>query len=314
MLGLGTPGRRGGESSRMKLALICPCGAPNLTRTRQGIEILQSWGFEVLPGPVLKRYLEGSARTELPFLAASDPERLDDLAWGLQAAVDACWVVRGGHGLTRLVQQLPEPGVPRPVLGFSDASALLAALQRRGWMQLYHCANVQTLPLLDAPSLEATRRLVQGHPLPPMAGRWLRAGRAEGVLWGGNLCVLSCLCGTSEALQCEGRILALEDVNEAAYRLDRMLFQLEASGSLRGLVGVALGHFVDCGDLQALWRHWAERWQVPVLMDLPFGHGGENRPLSLGQRVVLDQSQMSWVDRSIFSGRGAGPKSSAVSG
>lgn len=297
----------------MRVALICPCGAPNLTRARQGMGILESWGYEVVPGPILARRLAGGGSSELAFLAASDEERLEELVWGLTSAeVDACWVVRGGHGLTRLVQDLP-PLVERPVLGFSDVSALLIALQRRGWQRLFHCANVQTLPILDAPSLEATRRLVLQGELASLKGRSLYPGRAEGVLWGGNLCVLTCLCGTPEAFQGEGRILALEDVNEASYRLDRLLVQLEASGAFRGLAGIALGTFVDCGDLNALWSHWAQRWQVPVLIDLPFGHGPDNHPLALGRRVVLDQSQMSWVERSIFSGMGAGPTSSGLS-
>lgn len=298
----------------MKLALICPCGAPNLGRVRQGMKILQSWGFQVLPGPILQRYLAGSAGpSDLSFLAATDEERLEELTWGLGPEVDACWVVRGGHGLTRLVSRLPPLGAPRPVFGFSDVSALLHALQRRGWAQLYHCANVQTLPVLDADSLEATRRLVWEGQLKPMQGRWLRPGRAEGILWGGNLCVLTCLCGTPESFRAKDCILALEDVNEAAYRLDRLLVQLEASGAFRGLVGVALGSFVECGDLQQLWRHWADRWRVPVLSDLAFGHGADNHPLALGQRVVLHQAQMSWVERSIFSGMGAGPKKSGLS-
>lgn len=299
----------------MRLALICPCGAPNLTRTRQGIEILQSWGFEVVLGPLLQLYLAGLGRSELPFLAASDEERLQELVWALNdPEIEACWVVRGGHGLTRLVGQLPPLRGPRPVFGFSDVSALLAALQRRGWSQLFHCANVQTLPVLDGAALQATRELVRGEGLKSLAGRCLRAGRAEGILWGGNLCVLTCLCGTTEELRSNDYVLALEDVNEASYRLDRMLVQLEASGVFRGLAGVVLGSFVDCGDLKALWEHWADRWRVPVLADLAFGHGPDNHPLALGQRVWLDQSQMSWVDRSIFSGIGAGPRSSELSG
>jgi muramoyltetrapeptide carboxypeptidase len=136
----------------------------------------------------------------------------------------------------------------------------------------------------------------------------LREGRAEGVLWGGNLCVLTCLCGTAEAMRGEpGRILALEDVTEAPYRIDRMLTQLEASGAFQGLAGVALGQFTECGNLEAVWKDWAQRWSVPVLADLPFGHDPNNHPLQLGASVVLDYNQISWVERSIFSGSGAGP-------
>ena len=300
---------------KSKVALICPCGPPHVGKTRQGIEILRSWGVEVEPGPILSRYLSGQQSAEpLSFLAASDAERREELAWALGPEVEACWVVRGGYGLTRLVANLPPLGQERPVLGFSDVSVLLHALQRRGWPRLFHCANVQTLPVLDSASLEATRRLVLGQPLRPLPGRWLLTGRAEGLLWGGNLCVLASLCGTPEAMTPEARILALEDINEAPYRLDRLLTQLQESGALRGLVGVALGGFTGCGDLTALWQAWSERWQVPVLADLPFGHGPDNHPLHLGERVVLDYSQISWVERSILSGSGAGPLSSSPAG
>ena len=208
--------------------------------------------------------------------------------------------------MTRL--KLPPLGKPKPVFGFSDVSVLLHGLQRRGWTELYHCANVQTLPTLDSAALEATRRLALGGGLSPLTGRWLSPGRAEGVLWGGNLCVLTCLCGTAEAMTGgPGRILALEDVSEAPYRVDRMLVQLEASGAFQGLEGVALGRFSDCGNLESVWAHWCRRWRVPVLADLPFGHSSDNYPLRLGVPVVLDYSQMSWVDRSILSGSGTGP-------
>lgn len=270
------------------------------------MEILASWGFEVVPGPILQGYLEGRGQPGLAFLAAEDSLRQAELSWGLGPEVDACWVVRGGVGLTRL--RIPALADPRPVLGFSDVSVLLHGLQRRGWTQLFHCANVQTLPTLTDSALEATRRLLAGSRLKPLSGRLLRGGRAEGVLWGGNLCVLTCLCGTSEAMVGgSGRILALEDVTEAPYRIDRMLTQLEASGAFQGLAGVALGQFSECGNLDAVWSEWAERWNVPVLAELAFGHVADNHPLQLGAPVVLDYSQMSWVDRSIFSGSGAGP-------
>jgi muramoyltetrapeptide carboxypeptidase len=299
----------------MRLGLICPCGPPHLGKTLEGMEILRSWGLEVVPGPVLQGYLQGQGRPSLAFLAAEDSLRATELAWGLGAAncqqlsgaeVEACWVVRGGVGLTRL--QLPTLARPRPVFGFSDVSVLLHGLQRRGWKELFHCANVQTLPTLTSSALEATRRLVAGKGLLPLSGRPLREGRAEGVLWGGNLCVLTCLCGTAEAMRGEpGRILALEDVTEAPYRIDRMLTQLEASGAFQGLAGVALGQFTECGNLEAVWKDWAQRWSVPVLADLPFGHDPNNHPLQLGASVVLDYNQISWVERSIFSGSGAGP-------
>lgn len=174
-----------------------------------------------------------------------------------------------------------------------------------------HCANLQTLPTLAAEALEATRRLVMAGQVSSLSGTSLRAGRAEGLLWGGNLCVLASLCGTSEALQPGPKILFLEDVNEAPYRVDRLLTQLHECGAFEGLSGMALGKFTGCGDLRVLWEHWAKRWRVPVVCDLPFGHCEDNYPLLLGARACLDQNQISWVVKSMRSGSGAGSWSSS---
>ena len=269
-------------------------------KSRQGMEILRSWGLDPVPGPLFEGYLKGRAESgELSFLAGSDELRWRELEWALGGECDACWVVRGGYGLSRLVSRLGSGWLPRPVLGFSDVSVLLQALHRRGWPQLVHCANLQTLPTLDRVALEATRDYVLRGQLPDMLGDVHYEGEGEGALWGGNLCVLASLCGTPEALGPDPKVLFLEDINEAPYRVDRLLTQLHDSGAFHGLAGVALGRFTGCGDLQAVWKHWSQRWRVPVLFDLPFGHCPDNFPIPLGARVRLTPSgQMSWVSRS----------------
>lgn len=249
-------------------------------------------------GPLLRNHLEGGSASDLSFLSGSDADRLAELNWAMEGDFQACWVVRGGHGLTRLTPTWQPPASPRPLLGFSDVTALHQCLLHRGWSHLIHAANVQTLPLLDAESLEATRALLMEGRVNPMVGRQTVPGVAEGRLWGGNLCLLACLCGTPQALpQGQDLILALEDLNEAPYRLDRLLTQLEASGAFRSLKAVCLGEFRDCGDAEEVWAHWRERWGLPVLEQLPFGHGRRNHPLWLGQPVRVGYNQMSWLSR-----------------
>ncbi|MBT9586407.1 LD-carboxypeptidase [bacterium] len=295
-----------------KVALVCPCGPPHLAKARQGMDILRSWGLRPVAGPLFLRYLEGKADpSELSFLAASDDFRWAELEWALGGECSACWIVRGGYGLARLLSRLDDRLADRPVFGFSDATVLLHALHRRGWQDLVHCANLQTLPTLAVDALEATRQWVVAGQVRNLSGTSLSSGRAAGPLWGGNLCVLASLCGTPEALQPGRKILFLEDVNEAPYRVDRLLTQLYDSGAFEGLSGVALGKFTGCGDLRVLWEHWTRRWQVPVVCDLPFGHCEENYPLLLGAWARLGQNQISWVARSMRSGSGAGSRSSS---
>ena len=64
--------------------------------------------------------------------------------------------------------------------------------------------------------------------------RALRGGRAQGRLAGGNLALLAALAGTPWAPSFDGAIVVLEDVNEATYRVDRMLRQLLLAGAFAG--------------------------------------------------------------------------------
>lgn len=278
------------------LALVAPCGPPDRQRLVQGVRLLDRWGLPWEASPLVQHYLRGGSR-EHPFLSASDERRAEELAWAFSGRFSSCWAVRGGYGLTRLLEHLPPDVVPTRLLGFSDVTALLLWAGRLGWHQrlpgsLVHCANVQTLPLLDSESLEWTRRAVSGHGPSVLSGRLLRSGQAEGPLWGGNLCLLAHLCGTPWALPPGPKVLFLEDVNEAAYRLDRMLVQLQQSQALQGLQALLLGEFVGCAGAEQLWSHWGQRLGVPVLADLPVGHGSRNWPLQLGQSVRLQGEQL----------------------
>ena len=49
---------------------------------------------------------------------------------------------------------------------------------------------------------------------------------------GGCLSLLAATAGTPWQLNARGAVLFLEDVDEAAYRIDRMLTQLSQAGSL----------------------------------------------------------------------------------
>lgn len=292
------------------IALILPSGPPNTELTRAGIEILRGWGYRPVVGPLLSLYLEEKTPAGgLPFLSAPDEDRLADLRWGLQGPCDACWAVRGGHGLNRLLPALDAEAMshPRPVLGFSDVTALLSRLQRRHWPDLVHAANVQTLPRLSRSALDATRALLHSGEQPSLDGRVWREGEAEGILCGGNLCVLTALCGTPDRLEARDRILFLEDVNEAPYRVDRLLAQLDASGSLEGLRGLLLGRFEGCADVAPVLQHWSVRLGVPTVADLPVGHGEENHPLRLGHVVRLAQGTITGTPISTSSASGAEP-------
>jgi muramoyltetrapeptide carboxypeptidase len=118
-------------------------------------------------------------------------------------------------------------------------------------------------------------------------------GIATGVLLGGNLSLLVSTVGTPDMPDLSGAILLLEDVSEAPYKVDRMLTHLRRAGALRGLAGVALGHFTDCEDkwpttiVDVLGEHLGSLG-VPVLGGLPIGHGTDQLTVALGTLSTLD--------------------------
>jgi muramoyltetrapeptide carboxypeptidase len=122
--------------------------------------------------------------------------------------------------------------------------------------------------------------------------RALRPGAAEGLLTGGTLSLLVALLGTPYAPPpAAGRIVFLEDVAEAPYRIDRMLTQLLQAGWFDGAAGIALGTWRGCGDPAEIDAVLAGRLGplgVPILAGLPVGHGPRQLTLELGAPYRLD--------------------------
>ncbi|MDQ4086227.1 MAG: LD-carboxypeptidase, partial [Actinomycetota bacterium] len=110
-------------------------------------------------------------------------------------------------------------------------------------------------------------------------------------LVGGTVSLLAAMAGTPGALAARGAIAVLEDVNEQPYRIERFLTQLRRSGFFDGVLGVACGDFVCCGDVAQLNRVLEDRLGdlgVPVVLGLPFGHGPRQASLWLGRPATLD--------------------------
>ncbi|MCP9916106.1 LD-carboxypeptidase [Cyanobium sp. ATX 6F1] len=200
--------------------------------------------------------------------------------------------VGGGWGSSRLLEAgWSVPRRPLWNVGFSDASALLLAQWAAGLGGGVHAG-------LGGSAADGQRlmSLLAGRPVAPLQGRAGRTGRAEGPLVVTNLTVATHLIGTPWLPDLTGAVLVLEDVGEAPYRVDRLLTQWRASGRLRGLAGVALGRFswtpedVQPGDLsmeEVLLDRLGDLG-IPLVLDLPVGHGQPNAALPMGRTARLD--------------------------
>ncbi|UCF66359.1 MAG: LD-carboxypeptidase [Acidobacteriota bacterium] len=260
-----------------------------------GLARLRSWGFE----PVAGRYLWRRSGD----LAGPDALRAADLRWALSdPTIDAVWSARGGWGTARLLpglERIVRRRRPRWVIGFSDLTALQVTLVAHGWPSWYAPSVVGLGDSTRFVSRDIERMLSD-----PLSERLYRPGRrhvlvrgrARGPLVGGCLAVLAALAGTRWQPTLRGAVLFLEEVGEAPYRIDRMLWQLRASGMLDGVKGLVVGQLTRCRpapnrpsrSLRAILREHAEALGVPAMTGLVVGHGSKSRALPLGYTADLD--------------------------
>lgn len=263
------------------IAAVAPASAYDPARLAQGIDIARAHGLDVrvLPGTLAHdRWLASpdDVRRRLLASALTDPD------------YGAVWLIRGGQGLLRLLGSLPPALSDRPVIGFSDGTALLAWLSREGGGPAVHGPMLHSLASTDVDSVDDLFRVLAGRPVAPLHGEVLVAGSATGPLLGGNLALLAALCGTPWQVRARGALLVVEDVGEPAWRLDRLWSQLVLAGVLDGVAGLCFGRFEDCraGDDWSVRDLFAERCAplgVPVAWDLPIGHGSANRSWVVGR-------------------------------
>lgn len=266
------------------IAVVAPCGPFPAERFATGVGIAEAAGHALdVPDDILRPWR---------YLAGDDDHRLAGLQRALRSEEHAAiWLARGGYGLTRLLPRLDLDGaVPKPVIGFSDCTALFACLWRAGWPgPLVHGPVVNSLPISDDATREALWATLAGAGGTYPGSTW-RDGVAEGPVLGGNLALLAALCGTPWQLDVRGAILVIEDVGEAPYRLDRMLQQLVSAGGLDGVAGVCFGDFADCRPpagatwtLREVLLDGLRDLRVPILGDVPVGHGPRNHAFVWGR-------------------------------
>src|SRR5215472_2193735 len=278
-----------GLSPGARVAVIAPASAFDRASFENGLALIAA-RYDVHYQPaIFERHR---------YLAGSDSRRLGELTGALlDPAIRAVFCARGGYGATRLLTALAAvgPAPPKPLVGFSDITALHLWLQSRGVVSI-HGPVLTQLGLLPAETRQRLFHLLESPaPAPPLRGRDTFApGAAEGPLLGGTLSVVTRLLGTPHLPSLEGAILLLEDVGERPYRLDRMWTHLELAGVFRQVRGIALGSFTGCEEKDAdygaddVLRELAQATGLPCAAGFPIGHGAENEPVPLGARVRLD--------------------------
>jgi len=239
------------------------------------------------------------------YLAGTDRDRAEDLQRAFaDDRVQAVMCSRGGYGCARLLPYLDLDAMARtgkPFIGFSDVTTFHIALNRRGLPTLHAPMAISFSVEREPWVIDSFLRAIRGaDPIVSEApkGKTLVHGQAEGIVTGGCLCLLTDSIGTPDPLDCGGKILLIEDVDENPHRVDAMLTHLLLAGQLQRAAGIVVGEMTRTDeklDESIGSRPWREIVRdrlgvldVPSIVDFPFGHCKNMLTLPLGIRARLD--------------------------
>lgn len=285
------------------VTVVAPSGAlKEFSALEAGLAIWRSRGYRV--------ELASNYKSSYGYLAGKDIERREALAQAWQnPECKAIICARGGYGSARLLEdwdwKQKNPS-PKWVVGFSDVTSLLWSLAKIGIASL-HAPVLTTLAQEPEWAIARMFAYLEGGSVKPLSGIGWGGGKTTGILLPANLTVATHTLRTSLQPSLEGVILALEDVTEYPYRIDRMLTQWRLMGVFKQIKGIALGRFSRCQapsgsnswTVEAVLRDRLGDLNLPVVSHLPFGHDGVNAALPVGRSVELngDTGELSWDEQ-----------------
>lgn len=277
--------------------IVSPASHLTPEKTARGVAMLQERGYHVSFGE--------HVYASHAYLAGTDAQRADDLnAAFADPEVDAIMCSRGGYGCARLLPLLDLDAAAasgKMLCGFSDVTTLHLALNRRSLVTM-HTPMLITLSVDREPWVyESLWNCLEGRdPLAPMAKQpeTLVGGTAEGEITGGCMCLMTDSLATADALDCAGKIVIIEDVDENPHRIDAMLTHLINSGQLGSAAGLVIGEMTGTDERADptiggwTWREIIRDRLAPLgrpcIIDFPFGHMKTMLSVPFGVQARLD--------------------------
>lgn len=276
------------------IGIAAPSSPFDKNQFKHGVSLLKKLGFEV--------YYRDDIFSQERYLAGSDQRRAEELTeLFTKREIKAILFARGGYGSQRIIPHLKLEVLKKhkkPVVGFSDITALLTFLRQSANMPTFYG------PVISQLGNNPTERTIQSlkkaitektQPLDFKTSSVLKPGKANGPLVGGCLSLIVSSMGTPYELKTEGAVLFFEDTGEKVYALDRMLTQLKNSGKLRGVQGIIVGSLEpkekEVHSVDSMLSDILQDFEGPIITHFPAGHTNDFVTLPLGVEVCLDTNQ-----------------------
>ncbi len=276
-----------------KVSIISTARKISLEEVQPAINLLESWGLEVVLGENL--FAEDHQ------FAGTKAQRIYDLQQTLNNdEIKAVFCARGGYGTVQLIDEIDFSNFknqPKWIVGYSDVTVLHNHINQNFGIATLHGTMPINFKTNTQEALESLKDALFGRTLNYQCAyhSYNRLGEVKGELVGGNLSILYSLTGTASQINTEGKILFLEDLDEYLYHIDRMMQNLKRAGMFHGLKGLLIGGMTDMNDNTIPYGHSAidiikniiEEYDFPVAFGFPAGHLADNRTLIMGGKATL---------------------------
>lgn len=247
-----------------------------------------------------------TAQQSWKYFSAPDNKRISDITYLVENSdIHAMMAIRGGYGVSRIIQDIPLKQIRQSgkiIVGFSDLTFLnMALLAKENYISFHgpmagadfgndsisHFTDHHFWQTLTNSSI-SLKKIEWSHPY--------SSREIVGQIWGGCLSILVQAIGTPYFPSIKNGILFIEDIGEEPYRIERMLLQLLHSGVLEQQQALLLGHFTDCipGEKSAypyslddVWSYLETQLSIPILHHFPFGHVADKITIPYGAKTIL---------------------------
>ena len=281
------------------IGIVSPSSWLNEPDLKTAVSVFENKGYKLVLGKsvFLKEFT----------YAGTPQERADDINnMFANPDIDAIICARGGYGANRVLHLLDYDLIqenPKIFMGYSDITAFLISITQKTGLITFHGPMLTSFKkrMVNYNFDLMENILVGSEPVTiqspsELPACILKSGKAKGLLWGGNMCLLVNRLGTLDQLNTDGAILFIEDIDEYLYAFDRMLVHMKKAGMFENIKGLIIGELVDmkdyddpfgkstneivmdvCGDLD-----------IPIISNFPCGHGIYQATLPISIPVQLD--------------------------
>lgn len=275
-----------------KIAIVSPARKILKEEIAEAVALLENWGLQPVIGSTIG--LENNQ------FAGTDDERIMDFQQMVDnPQIKGIWCARGGYGTVRIIDQIDFSNFiqhPKWIIGYSDITVFHSHIHNFG-IPTIHAAMPIDIQKSSDEAIQSLKDVLFGKKIQyaPSSTSTNRLGKGKGKLVGGNLSILYSLCGSVSSIDTKDKILCIEDLDEYAYHMDRMIQNLKRNGYFDQLNGLIVGGMIKIHDntipfgknVTEIIMDAVSEYDFPVVFNFPMGHIADNRALILGAEVSL---------------------------